>query len=163
MQIKSAIDIGRLIRLSRQQKGWSQAHLAGELGTSQRWVSEIENGKSRAELGRVLKCLRVLDVKLDAMQPKKERQPEKKSLLQTMISQLDKSHLEPKEVSLIKAMTQSAKFTNAEIQAYFIRPDRPVNMGRIVEVAKGMYPEIPAATNEELQKFIGKLRDGNEG
>jgi len=66
MQIKSAIDIGRLIRLSRQQKNWSQSQLAAELGTSQRWVSEIENGKSRAELGRVLKCLRVLGVALDA-------------------------------------------------------------------------------------------------
>lgn len=66
MQIKSAIDMGRIIRLSRQQKDWSQSKLAKELGTSQRWVSEIENGKNRAELGRVLKCLRILDIKIDA-------------------------------------------------------------------------------------------------
>lgn len=66
MHIKSAIDLGRMVRLSRNQKGWSQTELAEKLGTSQRWVSEIENGKSRAELGRVLKCLRALDVTLEA-------------------------------------------------------------------------------------------------
>ncbi len=66
MHIKSAIDLGRMVRLSRNQKGWSQSELAEKMGTSQRWVSEIENGKSRAELGRVLKCLRVLDVVLEA-------------------------------------------------------------------------------------------------
>lgn len=66
MHIKSAIDLGRMVRISRNQKGWSQTELAEKLGTSQRWVSEIENGKSRAELGRVLKCLRALDVTLEA-------------------------------------------------------------------------------------------------
>ncbi len=64
MQIKSVIDMGQVIRMTRQQKGWSQSQLADQLGTSQRWVSEIENGKSRAEMGRVLKCLRVLEINL---------------------------------------------------------------------------------------------------
>lgn len=65
MLIKSPHELGQLIRLARIERGWSQAKLALMLDTSQRWVSEIENGKSRAEVGRVLRCLRELGVTLD--------------------------------------------------------------------------------------------------
>ena len=82
MQIKSVIDLGRMIRLARQQKGWSQSILAEELGTSQRWVSEIENGKSRAEVGKALKCLRVLEVGLNSTQV----EPSTKTSLTSLIS-----------------------------------------------------------------------------
>ncbi len=85
MQIKSVIDMGKMIRLARQQKGWSQSILADELGTSQRWVSEIENGKSRAELGRVLKCLRVLDLNLTAMTPDQTKEKQHSTNLRNMM------------------------------------------------------------------------------
>ncbi len=56
---------GQLIRLARNKRGISQSQLADEIGTSQRWVSEIENGKSRAELGKVIRCMRIAGIELE--------------------------------------------------------------------------------------------------
>lgn len=66
MLIKSALELGKAIKLSRKQKKMSQSELADKVGTSQRWISEIENGKNRAQIGLVLKCMRILEIKLDA-------------------------------------------------------------------------------------------------
>jgi y4mF family transcriptional regulator len=60
-------DIGRLIRARRQDLGWSQTELAQRLDTSRRWVSEIEHGKSTAQVGLVLAALEALgfDVRVE--------------------------------------------------------------------------------------------------
>jgi y4mF family transcriptional regulator len=69
VQVRSSRDVGLLIRARRTDKGWSQAELARSLGTTQRWISEIENGKATAEIGMVLRTLAMLDIRLEAGPP----------------------------------------------------------------------------------------------
>lgn len=69
MLVRTARDVGKLIRAARKAKGWTQARLAGELGSTQKWVSQIENGRPGADLDRVLRALSLLGVILDARLP----------------------------------------------------------------------------------------------
>lgn len=64
MILRTPQDIGALIRQRRQDAGLDQAQLAEKVGVSRWWVTEIERGKARAELGLVLRTLTVLGVKL---------------------------------------------------------------------------------------------------
>lgn len=69
MLVRTAKDIGTLIRAARKARGWTQARLAGELGSTQKWVSQIEHGRPGADLDRVLRALSLLGVILDARLP----------------------------------------------------------------------------------------------
>lgn len=64
MILRTATDIGALIRDSRRRAGLSQAALAERIGTTQPWVSEIERGKGTAEIGMILRVLATLDIQL---------------------------------------------------------------------------------------------------
>lgn len=66
MKLVTTYDIGALIRERRRALSMSQTALAEKLGASRRWVSDIEAGKETAELGRVIKVLRILDICLTA-------------------------------------------------------------------------------------------------
>ncbi len=65
MRIRTARDIGILIREARKRRGLSQAALAKLLNTTQTWVSWIENGKPTAEIGSVLLALTTLGVEMN--------------------------------------------------------------------------------------------------
>ena len=52
--------VGRAIRLKRQEKGLSQIALAAQLGVERKWVLHLEAGNPKAELGLVLKALAAL-------------------------------------------------------------------------------------------------------
>lgn len=73
MQIKTAGDIGRLIREARVNRGLSQKALASRFGSNQSWISEIENGKETAEIGMVLKILAYLELNLDLSDGRAQR------------------------------------------------------------------------------------------
>lgn len=64
---QSAEALGKIIARARAQRGLSQAALASMLGSSQAWVSEVESGKPTAQLGKVLRALTALGVRLEAM------------------------------------------------------------------------------------------------
>jgi HTH-type transcriptional regulator/antitoxin HipB len=64
MQIRTAKDIGALIRDQRKKQKLDQAELARKVGVNRRWVLEVERGKPRAELGLVLKTLDALGLTL---------------------------------------------------------------------------------------------------
>jgi len=64
--LKTAEDVGNVIRQRRKALGWDQARLASESGVSRQWVVDIEKGKPRAELQLVLRVMNVLGVKLAA-------------------------------------------------------------------------------------------------
>ena len=49
--------IGRQIRKQRRRHGLRQAELAALSGVGTRFVSELENGKTNLEVGRVLRVL----------------------------------------------------------------------------------------------------------
>lgn len=65
MLIRTARDIGILIREARKRRGLSQAALAKLINTTQTWVSWIENGKPTAEIGSVLLALTTLGVEMN--------------------------------------------------------------------------------------------------
>jgi HTH-type transcriptional regulator/antitoxin HipB len=64
MQIRTASDIGALIRDQRKKQKLDQAELAKKVGVNRRWVLEVERGKPRAEIGLVLKTLDALGLTL---------------------------------------------------------------------------------------------------
>jgi len=55
--------LGRAVRIRRQEKGLSQSALAAQLGVERKWVIRLEAGNSKAELGLVLKALDALDIR----------------------------------------------------------------------------------------------------
>jgi HTH-type transcriptional regulator / antitoxin HipB len=55
--------LGRAVRLKRQEKGLSQSTLAARLGVERKWVIRLESGNPKAELGLVLKALDALDLR----------------------------------------------------------------------------------------------------
>ncbi len=62
--VRSATDVGAVIHDARRALGLSQRELADRAGVSRQWIVEIEGGKSRAELGLVIRTLDVLGVRL---------------------------------------------------------------------------------------------------
>ena len=55
--------LGRAVRVKRQEKGLSQSAVAAQLGVERKWVIRLEYGNPKAELGLVLKALHVLDLR----------------------------------------------------------------------------------------------------
>ena len=60
---QNAEQLGRAVRLKRQEKGLSQSALAAQLGVERKWVIRLESGNPKAELGLVLKVLNTLDLR----------------------------------------------------------------------------------------------------
>ena len=69
MRVSSVSDLGALVRARRRLRGLTQAELAGQIGVQVLWVSQFERGKSTAQVGLVLRALRVLDIDLWAGEP----------------------------------------------------------------------------------------------
>ena len=64
MQVRTSLDLGLVIRDRRRKLDLSQTELAHKAGVGRQWVVAIEHGKSRAELGLVLRTLSALDLRL---------------------------------------------------------------------------------------------------
>ncbi len=64
MRIRTRRDMGMCIRELRRARGLTQARLAELAGASRRWVGQVEQGKTSAELGALLRTLRVLGADL---------------------------------------------------------------------------------------------------
>jgi HTH-type transcriptional regulator/antitoxin HipB len=67
MRIKTAVNLGSLVRNQRKEGGWSQQELAEKIGASRLWVSQFENGKETVEFGLVLKTLSALKLSLEVL------------------------------------------------------------------------------------------------
>lgn len=66
MWAQTAAEIGKIIAVARRHHKMTQADLARALGTTQAWVSEVEKGKETAQIGKVLRALSQLGVRLQA-------------------------------------------------------------------------------------------------
>jgi y4mF family transcriptional regulator len=64
MLVRTPADLGAAIRDRRRQLDLDQATLAKRIGVSRQWVVGIERGRSRAELGLVLRALDALGIRL---------------------------------------------------------------------------------------------------
>jgi HTH-type transcriptional regulator / antitoxin HipB len=60
--VHSARELGLAIRERRRDLGMAQLELATQVGVSRQWISDVERGKPRAEVGLVLRTLRALDL-----------------------------------------------------------------------------------------------------
>ena len=65
-QVRSAGDLGDVIRAERRLQGLTQAELAGLCGVGVTFLSQLENGKRTAEVGKVLDVLTMLGIDLFA-------------------------------------------------------------------------------------------------
>ena len=62
--VKSTKELGELLRKKRKDQGLTQAQVAEHCGLSPRFISEVERGKTSAEIGKVLYLLETLGVDL---------------------------------------------------------------------------------------------------
>ena len=62
LPITSADQLGLALRAVRKAAGVRQDDLAGTLGLSTRFASEVEHGKPTAQLGKVLQLLQALGI-----------------------------------------------------------------------------------------------------
>jgi len=69
MHIKSAADLGALIRKERKNQHMTQPELAGATGTGIRFIVDLENGKPTCELEKALMVALMLGIKLTAKEP----------------------------------------------------------------------------------------------
>jgi len=68
--IETAADIGKCVREQRKAQGATQPEFAALCGVGVRFISELENGKSTMEIGKVLKVLKCLGLQLN-LQPRR--------------------------------------------------------------------------------------------
>ena len=66
MRITTMQGLGSLIREERRRQGLTQAELAGISGVGVTFVSQLENGKETAEMGRAMRVLAMLGIDLYA-------------------------------------------------------------------------------------------------
>ena len=64
MWIRTAADIGALIRDRRKHAGLNQLALARAVGVSRKWIVEVEQGKPGAHMNLVFRTLNVLGISL---------------------------------------------------------------------------------------------------
>lgn len=70
--IRTAEDLGRLIREQRKRQGLRQTDLAAIIGASHVFVGDVEKGKPSVQLGRVLRLLDELGLELHLSVPDAE-------------------------------------------------------------------------------------------
>lgn len=69
MSLKTAKDFGELIRATRREAKLTQAELAAACGVGERFVRELEKGKSTCQLGKALLVAQMLGIKLQEQTP----------------------------------------------------------------------------------------------
>ena len=59
------VDLGRRVRKQRTALGWTQEHLAENIGVSTSFVGHVERGSRKASLETLVSLANALDVSLD--------------------------------------------------------------------------------------------------
>ena len=65
LQVRSSDELGLLVERTRKSRGYSQQAFADLAGVGRRFVSEVENGKPTAEIGKVLRVLTALGIDME--------------------------------------------------------------------------------------------------
>ncbi|MBP3499254.1 MAG: helix-turn-helix transcriptional regulator [Akkermansia sp.] len=66
-KLRTAAEIGELVRETRKAQGISQEQLAGVANTGVRFVSDLENGKPSIQVDKMIQVLEALGLGLYAM------------------------------------------------------------------------------------------------
>jgi HTH-type transcriptional regulator / antitoxin HipB len=91
-RIRTANDLGAVIRDRRKLLGLDQATLAKRIGATRQWVIGVERGKPRAELGLVLRALDALGIPLTAGSKSGGKSPVPAVDLDAIVTAARKSH-----------------------------------------------------------------------
>ncbi len=70
MTLRSAQDLGKLIRETRKASKVTQKELAAACGVGIRFIQDLEKGKASCELGKALLVALMLGIRLEASPPK---------------------------------------------------------------------------------------------
>ena len=65
MELRNARELGEYVRDLRREAGLSQHDLAVRATVSRRWLSDLEAGKTTAEVGLVFKVISALGLVMD--------------------------------------------------------------------------------------------------
>jgi HTH-type transcriptional regulator/antitoxin HipB len=63
--VRSALDIGAAIRKKRKEDGLTLADAAGLCNVNYRFLSDLENGKATAQIGKILQVLHALGIEIE--------------------------------------------------------------------------------------------------
>ena len=66
MQIKDANTFGSVIRKRRKELGYTQKQISFFTGYSESFLSNLENGKETAEIGKAINVVNILGINLIA-------------------------------------------------------------------------------------------------
>lgn len=66
MKLNTPIDLGRLIRDERKQRGWTQTVLADKTNLLQKDISRIENNTDKINITVLMRLCAALDIQLFA-------------------------------------------------------------------------------------------------
>lgn len=73
MRIRTAFELGALIRDARIKKSLDQGSLAREVNVSRQWIVAIEKGRPRAPISLVFRTLNALGISLEAIENPRSR------------------------------------------------------------------------------------------
>lgn len=73
--VKTIEALGQAIRTRRLEKNLSQAELAQQMGVERKWVVRLEAGNPAAEIGNVIKAMKILDLELKVIDPNRRPPP----------------------------------------------------------------------------------------
>jgi|SRR5215210_6107506 len=65
MRIETTRDLAVAVRERRTALGLSQTDVAHRVGATRQWLSRLEAGKVRSEIGLILRTLEVLELRMD--------------------------------------------------------------------------------------------------
>ena len=60
MRIRNTKELGEAIKQTRKELGYTQSDISQRTGLSESFISDIENGKETAEIGKVLLLINLL-------------------------------------------------------------------------------------------------------
>lgn len=73
--IKSLQDLRDLVRSERKRRGLTQSHAAALIGRTQKWLSDLESGRTNPPTTMMLEILTLLGVSLNAETADTETRP----------------------------------------------------------------------------------------
>ncbi len=93
MWAHSAAEVGKIVATARRHHKLTQRALARAIGATQTWVSEVERGKETAQIGKVLRALSFLGVRLrTGVAPWNARKPAGREPQRVSLSEIIAAH-----------------------------------------------------------------------
>jgi y4mF family transcriptional regulator len=100
MWAHSAAEVGKIIIAARRHRDLTQTELARAIGATQSWVSEVEQGKDTAQIGKILRTLSYLGVHLrTGVTPWRESKSRRSPRAGASLSDIIDAHTKPKRSS----------------------------------------------------------------